>query len=339
MRVLALLLAATLAVMLLAGCVSENQREVTPAKTSAETPTPATTPTATETPSATPTPEKKAVVVVDDFGYEVVINETPERIVSLAPSNTEILFAVGAGSRVIGVTDYCNYPPEVLRLKEEGKLASVGGFSTVDVEKVMALNPDLVVASFGNGEEVVNVLREYNITVIATNPKDIEDVERDILMIGKAVGEEENATKLVKWMEEKVSKVREKAEKYDKRPTVAHILWNDPIYVSGNSTFTDNLIEIAGGVNAFDDIDGWGIVSYEDLVARNPDIIIVNSGAGMGGDGDMLYKWILSEFPDLSAVKNGRVYMIDSDIISRPSYRLVYALENISSWIGEWEGR
>lgn len=335
-RILVVLFALTI---LLSGCVTENQYtpETTPTKTPAETPV--ETPTTAETPAVTPAPESKAVVVVDDFGYEVTINKTPERIVSLAPSNTEILFAIGAGDRVVGVTDYCNYPPEVVKMKEDGKLASVGGFSTIDVEKVLSLNPDLVVASFGNGEEVVNVLREYNITVIVTNPKDIEDVEKDILMIGKAVGEEKNATELVQWMESRIDKVRQKAENYEIRPVVAHILWNDPIYVSGNSTFTDNLIEIAGGVNAFDDIEGWGIVSYEDLVARNPDIIIVNSGTGMGGEGDMLYKWITSEFPDLNAVKNGSVYMIDSDIISRPSYRLVYALENISAWIDEWESR
>ncbi|AKG91553.1 ABC-type Fe3+-hydroxamate transport system, periplasmic component [Geoglobus ahangari] len=324
-----------LAAIALSGCATEKEQAAAPTPTL--TPTPEKTPTATPTP--TPTPAVERVVVTDDFGHEVVINGTPERIVSLAPSNTEILFAIGAGDRVVGVTDYCNYPPEVVELKNQGKLTSVGGFSTVDVEKVISLDPDLVVASFGNGEEVIEVLRSYGIPVIATNPKDLDDVMKDILMIGRAVGEEQNATKLVEWMEEKIGEVKKKAEGYEERPTVAHILWNDPIYVSGNSTFTDNLIEIAGGVNAFDDIDGWGIVSYEDLVARNPDIIIVNSGTGMGGEGDMLYKWITSEFPDLSAVKNGSVYMIDSDIISRPSYRLVYALENISAWIEDWENR
>lgn len=318
--------------LILSGCAADNQQKIitTPEKSVTETPTPLKTQTSEKT------AEKR---IVDDFGYVVTINETPKRIVSLAPSNTEILFAIGAGDRVVGVTDYCNFPPEVIELKEQGKLVSVGGFSTVDVEKVLSLNPDLVIASYGNGEEVVDILREYNVTVIATNPKNIEDVKRDILMIGKAVGEEKNATKLVQWIDERVNEVREKAKTYERRPKVAHILWNDPIYVSGNSTFTDNLIKIAGGVNAFDDIDGWGIVSYEDLVSRNPDIIIVNSGSGMGGKGDMLYKWVIKEFPDISAVRNGSVYMIDSDIISRPSYRLVYALENISAWIDEWEGR
>ncbi len=318
--------------LILSGCTADNQQKMatTPEKAPAETPTPIKTQIS----------EKAAGKrIVDDFGYEVTINETPKRIVSLAPSNTEILFAIGAGDRVVGVTDYCNFPPEVVELKKQGKLVSVGGFSTVDVEKVLSLEPDLVIASSGNGEEVVDILRAYNITVIATNPKDIEDVERDIIMIGKAVGEEENATKLVQWMDEKVKEIRDKAKSYERRPKVAHILWNDPIYVSGNSTFTDNLIEIAGGVNAFDDIDGWGIASYEDLVSRNPDIIIVNSGSGMGGEGDMLYRWVTEEFPDISAVRNGSVYMIDSDIISRPSHRLVYALENISAWIDEWEGR
>ncbi len=279
----------------------------------------------------------KALTIVDDFGYKTVINKTPQRIVSLAPSNTEILFALGAGKRVVGVTDYCDYPPEAVKMKKEGLIESIGGYSTVNIEKVIALKPDLVLAAYGNGKEVVDVLRSYGIKVIALNPRNISDVMRDILIIGKAVGEEKNATKLVNWMKNEIKKLKEEASRYKVRPRIVHILWNDPIWVSGNDTFANDVIELAGGINAFKDIEGWKIVSYEEILAKNPDIIIVNSGSGMGGKKNILYNWVIKKFPDLDAVKKGNVYVINSDLIDRPSYRLIYAAKEIAKWVEAWE--
>ncbi len=266
----------------------------------------------------------------DDFGYEVVVNKTPERIVSLAPSNTEILFALGLGNKIVGVTDYCNYP------EEAKKKQKVGGYSTVNIERVLALNPDLVVAAYGNGKETIDILREYGLTVIALNPKNLSDVMRDIELLGKVTGTEENATRLVDMMEHRIDEVKRNASNFSLRPKVAHVLWHDPIWVSGKNTFIDELISIAGGENAFGDLEGWKIVSIEDFLARNPDIIVVNSGTGMGGGKDILYDWAIRELKDVEAVKEGRVYLIDSDIISRPSYRLVYALEELSEIISEF---
>jgi iron complex transport system substrate-binding protein len=103
--------------------------------------------------------------------------------------------------------------------------------------------------------------------------------------------------------------------------------------VSGNGTFIDDLIRRAGGMNVFSDLKGWRIVSVEDLVERNPDVIIVSSGGGMGGSGDLLYRWVMNNLKNVEAVKNSRVYLIDADIISRPSYRLVFALEQIATFL------
>lgn len=161
--------------------------------------------------------EKPHIRVVDDFGFEVVINKTPERIVSLAPSNTEILFALGLGDRIVGVTDYDNYPPEAM------KKPKIGGFSTVNIEKVLALNPDLVVAAYGNGAETVETLRGYGITVIALNPKNLTDVMRDIKLLGKVTGTEKNATKLVEMMEQKIREVEEMTANFSYKPKIAHI--------------------------------------------------------------------------------------------------------------------
>ncbi|ADB57368.1 ABC transporter substrate-binding protein [Archaeoglobus profundus] len=270
------------------------------------------------------------VIVKDDFGYVVAVKKYPKRIVSLAPSNTEILFALGLRDRVVGVTDYCDYPPEILKLKKEGKIVSVGGYSTVDVEKVVRLKPDLVVASYGNGFGVIKALKDFGITVVALNPKNVTDVMRDAELLGKVCGVEENATKLVEWMKDEIAKV--KAKKHPWKPKILHIVWNDPIWVSGRGTFVDDVIKIAGGVNVVNE-SGWVVVSLEDLIRMNPDIIIVNSGNGMDSKGEnILYDWVMNNnyLKKLKAVRCGNVYVIDANIICRPSYRIVYAIENLS---------
>ncbi|AIG98275.1 ABC-type Fe3+-hydroxamate transport system, periplasmic component [Archaeoglobus fulgidus DSM 8774] len=269
---------------------------------------------------------------VDDTGY--TINEgNPQRIVSLAPSNTEILFAIGAGDRVVGVTDYCNYPPEVVEKKKKGELVSIGGYTTINIEKVVSLKPDLVVATYGNGIENIETLRRMGLTVIAFDPKSVEDVMKDIILIGVATGEKENATKLVQEMLERIEKVRE-SMKDKPKVRVAHILWYDPIWVSGKNTFIDEVIRLAGGENVFN-FDGWRTVSVEDLIAANPDVIIVSSGSGMGGGKDVVYEWVVSDdrLSGIKAVKEGRVYVVDADIINRPSYRLAEAIEVVADLI------
>ena len=264
------------------------------------------------------------LIVEDDFGYKIVIKGVPSRIVSLAPSNTEILFALGLGDKIVGVTDYCNYPPQALNKTK------IGGYSTINIERVIALKPDLVVAAYGNGRETVETLRKFNITVVALNPKNVKDIERDILLLGKITGTEDNATKLVRWMEEKIEYIKKKV-KGRKKVSVAHILWHDPIWVSGKNTFIDEVISIAGGYNVFD-FEGWKIVSIEDLIEKNPEVIIVSSGSGMGGKRDVVYEWVVSDerLKGIDAVKNNRVYVVNADIISRPSYRIVFAIEKVA---------
>jgi len=265
----------------------------------------------------------------DDTGYEITAGN-PQRIVSLSPSNTEILFAIGAGDRVVGVTDFCNYPPEVIEKVKRGEIQRIGGYSTVNIEKVIALKPDLVLASYGNGLGTIETLRKYT-KVLAFDPKDIKGIERSILAIGKATGNYENAEKLVKEMEERISKIKAN-ERSGKK--VVHIIWNDPIFVSGRETFIDEAISIAGGVNAFN-FTGWRAISVEDLIRANPDVIIVSSGSGMGGGRDIVYDWVLSDnrLKNVNAVKNGKVFVIDSDIISRPGPRIVEAIEQIQEFL------
>ncbi len=266
------------------------------------------------------------ITIVDDFGFKITINKKPERIVSLAPSNTENLFALGLGDKIIGVTDYCNYPPEALNKTK------IGGFTTINIEKILELNPDLVVAAYGNGQQNVETMKNLGLTVVAFNPKSIKDIEKDILILGKITGKEEKAKEIIDFMEKKVNESR---NEFKKKPKVMHILWHDPIWVSGSDTFINEIIGIAGGENAFSDLKGWKIVSKEDIISRSPEVILVSSGSGMGGKGkNYIYEWVIKEL-DIDAVRKGHVYLVDADLISRPSYRIVFALENVSSILRE----
>ncbi len=272
------------------------------------------------------TPERSEVLK-DDLGYEIAMDKTPQRIVSLAPSNTEILFALGLGNRIVGVTDYCDYPPEA---KEKEK---IGGYSTINIEKVVSLEPDLVVAAYGNGIEAIETMKRLNLTVVALNPRSIADIERDIILLGKITGTEKNATRIVKEMENKINSVK-KAVEGEKKVRVAHIVWHDPIWVSGKDTFIDEIISIAGGENVFN-FTGWRIVSIEDLVSANPDVIIVSSGNGMGGVQNITYSWVMSDerLKSIEAVRKNRVFIVDADIISRPSYRVARAVEVVARFL------
>jgi len=267
--------------------------------------------------------------ITDDFGRNVTIHGVPERIISLSPTNTEILFAIGAGDRVVGVTEYCNYPAEA---KEREK---VGGVSTVSIEKVVSLEPDLVLGDELNGKETVERLTELNVTVVSLNPVNVSEILDDILLVGRITGEEENATALVANMTQRMEEIKNKTRDV-KRPTVAHITWHDPIWVAGNATVQDELIEIAGGENAFSDIDDWGTVNLEVFIDKNPDVIIVSVGHGVVGM--QSYDYILGEerLKVVNAVKNDRVYDIDADVISRAGPRIVNATETVYETLSEF---
>lgn len=288
------------------------------------------TTTVPQTQTTAATAEWQPVTVTDDYGEVVRIDAMPTRIVSLAPSNTEILFALGLGDRVVGVTDYCNYPAEAT---EKPK---VGGYSTVNIERVVTAKPDLVVAAFGNTEEVVHHLRSLGLTVIALNPDSAGGTLRDIRLVGTATGTGAEAERLAASMEARIEAVKERTEKATDTPTVVHAVWYDPIWVSGRDTFQDEMIELAGGTNAFSDVEGWQIITMERFITTDPEVIIVNSGTGMGEGGtDLIYRYFMDEsrFKNMKAIKNNRVSIVDSDLIDRGGPRLVDALEEVAAAI------
>jgi iron complex transport system substrate-binding protein len=270
-----------------------------------------------------------AITVTDDAGNTVSLNATPSRIVSLAPSNTEILAALGLLDRVVGVTDVDNYPPAV------NNITRIGGYSSISIEKVAAVQPDLIIASDITPQATVDRLRELGLTVVVVSPRNIGHMIRDVRMVGTVTGAGPRADQLAGNLSDRLTAVLPCTQPPG-RPTVAHVVWNDPLYISGNDTLQNDVILHAGGVNAFAEKSGWGTVSLEEFLMKNPDVIIVNGGGGM----DSLTKDVILEafmtnpqYASLSAVKNHRVYAVDADIISRPAPRIVDATEQVARLI------
>jgi len=270
------------------------------------------------------------ITVTDDLGREVTIEAPPVRIISLAPSNTEILFALGLGDRVVGVTDFCDYPPEALE-KE-----TVGGpwGTSINVEKIVALQPDFILAEEVNGKELIDTLAGLGFTVFGIKSTDLDDLLDDIRTVGEITDKEAEANKLMAQMTSKIRAVTGRTTWLlpNEKPKTFYICWHDPIYTSGQGTFIHGLVEKAGGVNIFGDLEGWPSVDIEAVIARDPEVIIVTA---MGGTASTTWDWVNTEarLKDVSARKNGRIYYMESNWLERPGPRIVLGLETMAKYL------
>jgi len=274
--------------------------------------------------SALPSNKNATITVTDDLGREVNLPAAATRIISLAPSNTEILFAVGAGDKVVGVTSYGNFPEAALTKDV------VGGFSpdTISLETIIALQPDVVFSVGGLQMPIIEALEKLDIPVVALDPASIDDIYADIELVGKITGNESGAAAVMDDMQTRIAAVTDIVSQVpaDERPTVFWETWDDPLMSAGPTSFIGQMIEVAGGVNIFNDVeDQYPIVSAEEVISRNPDTIL-----GSDTHGDKLTVTAMSARPgwaQISAVQNGRIYLINGDIASRAAPRVADAIE------------
>jgi len=267
----------------------------------------------------------KPISVVDNAGRTVEIAKTPQRIISLAPSNTEILFALGLGDKVVGVTDFCNYPEEAKSIEQ------VGTYFDPNIEKIFSLSPDLVLAIADLPEDVIAKMEELGIPAPILNPADLEGILANIQLVGKATGAEKEAEALVSEMRGRIAAVTEKASEVKERPSVfCEIDATDPSkpWASGPGSFMDAMIRLSGGTNVAADAESpWPQLSAEEIIAKDPDIIILaDSKFGVTPES-------VRERPGwevITAVKEGAIFDIDDDLISRPGPRIVDGLEAVA---------
>ena len=270
------------------------------------------------------------ISITDDSGFGSIIETQPKTIVSLAPTNTEIIFALGLDDKVVGVTTYCNYPKEALNKSK------IGGYATINVEKIVATNPDIIFANPINGQGNIDALRKLGYVVIVIESDSVEGTYNAIRMIGTCTGTTDEADSIISDMKTRIQAITEKLVEGTEKPTVMHAMSVESIWVSGSNTFQNELINLAGGTNAFSDVEGWGVITLEKLLTTDPEIILVDAGSTMGDAGEnTLQKALLNEqrLSSITAVKNKDVYVMDPDIFNRGGPRIVLSLEQLAQII------
>ncbi len=261
-----------------------------------------------------------AKTVTDQMGRRVAVPKKPERIVSLAPSITEIIFALDQGHRLKGVTTYSDFPPEAQ------KLPKVGSYVQLDLEKIVALKPDLCIAiKDGNPIAVARRLEALNIPVYAVNPKNLETVMQTVREIGGLLNVEKKADKLVHSMNRRIQKVKSLVSQTTYRPRVFFQIGVSPIVSVGTHTFSNELIVLAGGKNVARGPIAYPRFSIEQVLALSPEVIIITSMARAAVFRQVKAQW--SRWQSLPAVRNHHIYIEDSNLFDRPTPRLVNGLE------------
>jgi iron complex transport system substrate-binding protein len=252
----------------------------------------------------------------DEIGRQIVVATRPERIVSLAPSVTETLFALGLGDRIVGVTSFCDYPPEA-QLKEK-----VGDTMRPSIERIVALDPDLVVASTASQlEQFVRNLDQVGIPVYVSNPQNIDGVLSSIDRIGELTDATARASALTEELRGRIKAVETRVARAA-RPRVFLILGREPLITAGGDTFISDIIARAGGrsISANEKAD-YPQYSLETVVAQRPEVILIQDGE--------------RELPDrlkqTPAAREGRIYHFDDGVLLRPGPRIVDGLEQMAA--------
>lgn len=311
---LAVLMLSLILMLSLVGCGGKEAKETA-------SPTTSTGTVVTESPAASPSAEVRSdqteypLTVKDSTGTDVVFERAPERIVTLAPSETEIAFAVGAVDKVVGVDTNSDYP-EAAASKNK-----IGDVNT-DIEAVLALKPELVLAQSGMQFETVQKLRELNIKVYATDPKSIDQVMQKIEDVGLILNAQANAKQIT----DKMATDRDRITALLKDVTKKQVyLEFSPGWSVGKGEFLDELLTLAGGTNVAADQTGWFEINAEQIVKADPAIIIYGKDMMMG---NMIYDEIMKRpgFDAITAIKNKDIYPVDSNLVSRVGPRLTDGL-------------
>jgi iron complex transport system substrate-binding protein len=265
----------------------------------------------------------EAATFRDALSREITISEHPRRIVSLAPHLTEILFAVGAGPQVVGVTTFCDHPDEVRRL------ARVGGFSDPSIERVLSLKPDLVLATtVGNRRETVEEMARLGLVVFVAGAEKIRDVPREVRDVGRLVGREAGADRVAREMESRLADISRRIA--GRKPVAVYYqIWDQPFITVSTGSFIDDAITLSGGRNVFAGLGQKNPrVSEEAILASRPEVMVLSA---MGREGAGLAdRW--RAHGGVPAVASGRIHIMDSDLLHRPGPRIVQGVERLARW-------
>ncbi len=261
-----------------------------------------------------------AFTVTDQAGREVEVPAKSERVLSLAPSITEIVYSLDAGNLLVGATQYSDYPEAAKALPR------VGSYVRLDLERVVSLQPDLCIGiRDGNPKHLVDKIEGMGIPVYVIDPRNLGGIMEAISGIGTVLGVEDNAALLLKGMQNRISKVQEQVGAASGQPRVFFQVDAAPIITAGTETFTHELITLAGGVNLGAGKVPYPRLSWEQALAKRPEVVVITSMAGGHSPESLKKQW--QRWQHLPAVKAGRIHVVDANLFDRPTARLVQGLE------------
>ena len=270
---------------------------------------------------------KQNIMVVDDEGYTTNLASVPQRIISLAPSNTQILFAIGVGDKVVAVTDYDHYPYDFAAWIAAGNMTSIGGFSTPNKETIASLNPDLILATPINDPDVVT-FRDLGYNVLVLNPNDVNGVLNDISLVGNATGASQNAIKLVNSIDDQISEIASTIAAANlPKPKVYYEVWTPPLMSAGANSFINDVISKAGGDNIFgNESQQYPTVSSETVVQKNPDVMLLPTNMALTDEppfyGSVNDVKARPGWSSISAVQNDRIVVVNGDLFAEAGPRI-----------------
>ena len=267
-----------------------------------------------------------AGTVVDQLERRVVVPDDPRRVISLAPSITEIIYALEQGNRLTGVTRHSDYP------REATKLPRIGSYVRLDIERIVALNPDLCIATKdGNPKAIIDRLESLKIPVYVVDPHNLDTILETILEIGTILNAGDRAKTLTTRMRTRIQRVKSRVAQVNYRPRVFFQIGISPIVSAGTDTFIHELIELAGGINLAKGRIAYPRFSTEQVLAIEPEVFIITSMSRQAVFEQVKAEW--RRWPNIPAVRDDRIFLVDSDLFDRPSPRLVSGLELLTRLI------
>lgn len=258
--------------------------------------------------------------IKDGCGNLVRLAHAPRRILSLVPSITEVIFSLGLGDRVVGVTSNCNYPVEARSKPKVGDIH-------LNLEAIISLKPDLIIAEATLKQEGVNRLRSMLYPILEIKSGDLADFRESFLLVGRATGTHGKASSLLQALDRRMQRVTSRVRSLgERRPRVFVEIWDRPLMTASGQTFIAELLDLAGGENIATDLSGdYPVIGTEMVIVRNPEVIVLTTSRRE----DIMQK---AAWQKVDAVKNGRVYNINPDLLVRPTLRMAEALESLAAW-------